>query len=89
MKKWKLRKNVPLEKKEKLYKNMQSRAQADKPSMVTYKGKNIDTKTLRRYVKTERRKEIGKEMALQPGAGGRSADFNAFLGHPPLFGNRM
>ena len=68
---------------------MQSRAQADKSSTVMFKGKSIDTKNLRRYVKTVKRKEGGKEIALQPDVARKSTDFENFLGHTPLSGNRM
>lgn len=84
-KKWKLKKNLPTPKKAALYQHIQKRAQLGKPSVVTRGGKNVDTKNLRRYLKTEARRAI----TLRPVARVTVGNASSLLGHSTPFGNRM
>lgn len=85
IKKWKLKKNIPTPKKAALCKSIQTRTQLGKSTVARYKGQNVDTKTLRRHLKTEARRDI----ALQATAGGAARDAGALSGHVLQFGNRM
>lgn len=85
IKKWKLKKNTSTSKKAALYQVIRTRAQLGKSSAITRGGQNVDTKNLRRYLKTERRKAI----TLQPVAGGAVRDASSFSGHRTQSGNRM
>ena len=84
-KKWKLKKNLPAPKKAALYQHIQTRAQLGKASVITRGGKNVDTKNLRRYLKTEARRAV----TLQPVARVTAGDAFSLLGHGIPFGNRM
>ena len=83
--KWKLKKNTSTPKKAALYQVIQTRAQLGKSSVVTRGGHNVDTKNLRRYLKTEARRAV----TLQPVAGGAVRDASSFSGHITQFGNTM
>jgi hypothetical protein len=72
-------------KKAALYKVIQNRAQLGKSSVVTREGQKVDTKNLRRYLKTEAR----RALTLQPAAGGAAADTGFVSGRTALFGKRM
>ena len=85
IKKWKLKKSTSTSKKAAIYQVIQTRAQLGKSSAITRGGQEIDTKNLRRYLKTEKRKAI----ILQPGAGEAVTDANTFSGRITLSGNRM
>jgi hypothetical protein len=80
-----LSKNTSTPKKAALCQIIGTRAQLGKSSVITRKGQIVDTKNLRRYLKTEARREI----TLQPVAGGAAKDANSLSGHISLFGNRM
>ena len=84
-KKWKLKKSISTPKKAVLCQNIQKRAELGKASVVTRHGKNVDTKNLRRYLKTE----VRRAVTLQPGASFTAGDAISFLGHSISFGNRM
>lgn len=83
--KWKLNKSIPTPKKAALSRHIQKRAELGKASVVTRGGKNVDTKNLRRYLKTEARRAI----TLQPGTNVAAGDAISILGHSIPFGNRM
>ena len=84
-KKWKLKKSISTPKKAALYQNIQKRAELGKASVITRDGKNVDTKNMRRYLKTEARRAV----TLQPGASVAAGDAISILGHSIPFGNRM
>ena len=84
-KKWRLNKSIPTPKKAALCQRIQKRAELGKASVVTRGGKNVDTRNLRRYLKTEGRRAV----TLQPGASVTAGDAIALLGHSISFGNRM
>ena len=83
--KWKLKKNIPTPKKAALCQDIQRRAQLGKSSVVSRDGKKLDTKNLRRYLKTEARRAI----TLRPVAGVTAGDARSLLGYSIPFGNRM
>lgn len=85
IKKWNLKKSTSTSKKAALYQVIQTRAQLGKSSAITRGGQELDTKNLRRYLKTERRKAI----TLQPGAGEAPTDIDTFSGRITLSGNRI
>ncbi|KAI4126041.1 MAG: hypothetical protein LQ347_005128 [Umbilicaria vellea] len=85
IKKWKLRKNISTQKKTALCKSIQKRAQSGKSTVAKYKGHDVDTNKLRRHLKTEARRDI----FLQPAVDGAIRDA-ATLSLPTLrFGNRV
>ena len=83
--KWKLNKSIPTPKKAAISRQIQKRAELGKASVVTRGGKKVDTKNLRRYLKTEQRRAV----TLQPGANTTAGDTISLLGHSIPFGNRM
>ncbi|KAA6410811.1 MAG: hypothetical protein FRX48_05121 [Lasallia pustulata] len=85
IRKWKLRKNIPTPKKAALCDTLQTRAQAGKSTAVKYKGRDVDTKKLRRHLKTEARQDI----ALQSAAGRPVRDAGPLSLPFPQFGNRV
>ena len=68
-----------------LYQVIQKRAEAGKSSAVTRRGKTIDTKNLRRYLK----KEARKNMDLQLNAIGGVGDIELFSSRVFQFGKKM
>ena len=83
--KWKLNKIIPTPKKAAISRQIQKRAELGKASVITRGGKKVDTKNLRRYLKTEARRAV----TLQPGTNTTTGDAVSLLGHSIPFGNRM
>ena|SRR5579862_2403094 len=82
--KWGWRKNIPSSKKAAICERGQTRAALGKSTAVTYKGKDVDPKKLRRYAKTVARKETAFGTTGQP-VGQQGGLFGLAL----PFGNRM
>ena len=61
--KWKLRKSIPTAKKAAMVGILQSRAKAGKSTALTYKGKEVDPKKLRRAMKEDARQHITMHAA--------------------------
>jgi len=80
-----MKKSTSTTKKAALYQVIQKRANLGKSSAVTRGGKNLDTKNLRRYLKTEARRTV----TLQPNATGVVGDTGLLSGRVAQFGNRM
>ena len=85
IKKWKLKKSLSVPKKKAICQVMQKRAKIGKSSAIMRGGQDVDTKNIRRYLKTERRRAI----TLQPGAIPSMADISTFSGRITQSGNRM
>ena len=84
IKKWKLKKSTSATKKAALYQTVQKRATLGKSSSITRGGQKVDTKNLRRYLKTEAR----KAMLLQP-EGQAVEEGGILFGRIAQFGNKM
>ena len=83
--KWKMNKSIATPKKAAISRQIQKRAELGKASVVTRGGKKVDTKNLRRYLKTEQRRAV----TLRPGANTTARDAVSLLGHSIPVGNRM
>lgn len=80
-----MRKNIPTPKKAALCKTIQKRAQSGRSTVAKYKGQDVDANKLRRHLKTEARRDI----TLQSAVDGAIRDAAA-LSLPILqFGNRV
>ena len=85
IKKWKFKKSTSTSKKAELYQAVQKRATLGKSSSITRAGQSVDTKNLRRYLKTEARKVI----LLRPEEGQAAEDGGLLSARTAQFGNRM
>jgi hypothetical protein len=81
--KWKLKKSIPAPKKIALCETIQSRARLGKQTTATYKGQDVDTKKLRRHLKTQARRDI----SLRAAAHGLANSAPPVSGHTLQFGN--
>ncbi|PVH82419.1 hypothetical protein DL98DRAFT_586407 [Cadophora sp. DSE1049] len=84
-KRWKIGKAIPAKKKEGISKTLQSRAQLGKSSVVLYKDRPVENKTIRRYLKDQARREI----AIGPSMINGTSDLEFLSGHALQCGNRV
>lgn len=61
--KWQLKKSIPVSKKSAMCDYLQTRADAGKQTAMTYKGKQVDSKKLRRFMKEDARQQISMRAA--------------------------
>ena len=80
-----MKKNISTPKKAELCNTFQTRAQSGKPTVAKFKGQDVDTKKLRRHLKTEARRDI----TLRSTVGGAVRDAGPLSVPVPQFGNRV
>ena len=84
-KKWRLKKSMSTAKKAAVCKVIKTRAQLGELSTVTRDGQSLESRNLRRYLKTEAR----KEMTLHPTVIDQPEISNLLSSRVAQFGNRM
>jgi hypothetical protein len=68
IRKWKLKKSIPAQKKTKMYRMVESRAAMGKSTLLEYRGKSVGRKKLIRHEKDLAKKRLVRRNMIDPAA---------------------